>query len=858
MNSKNLGTLAAVLAGGSALAAAVFLWPVRDAKRTAVDEVDSSAVEAAKETADNTTVTNNFVTAVKMEQMKARDFNFEKVGERFRAEGVELGAAGEITMHSEVTGGKLDQQLVRAERVKNEKTTKSLARAKKVKGVADVQSDTGNVRYDGYFAGIDLEYRYDGRMVEEFFHISDTLKAELKQSGDDLVITSLMPTMFRENGDLLKALEDTVVDQSTLVKDQRPIEPHDGKDVTKMYGSLEVNHGGHRFGLPAAYAVDATGEKKNLARTFAWTAKGLEVRTELPNAWVQAAEGQIMIDPSTVVGGTAVNLRTWNERNFVKDAAGNYHMGYMGVYSSRWVAVHTRSDDDTGVSWQAPDIIEPNYGPSENTHYTPSLVIDSNDTLHAVWSDHGHIPTQAADKGTYGSWGHRLRYAWCNAACASGVWQPNDPDAQESVRIKLVTVQANIGPTPAQHQAYSHLAVDQQDTVHITWAEWGVISARHRYFQRDAGGLSEKAGTGWNDIHSQIVVDNNNQVHYLGSDYWNNYDIRHYAWLPPPDEAWSIRPAMVPRSSNPGNGGRVHLREFTSVVDVNNHIHVAVDAYDRWETNPTYHVWYGRYDNIQQDWENVEPVFPIVRNEHNYAPSITVDDASLVHLVWYRAIQPNNLIMYARKQTGALGQPSPPWTVADRLVFSTGTQYNPQIRPRLSWPNPSPNNSVTAGVVDVLIVENGSEILYQSTGAPVQGPAPTLPLDHTFVDTNTPTFEWRRVGSDTGAAGANAITYELDVAPTPVFDGGATITINTGNNPSHTFTGAGGQSIPDGEYRYWRVKARNSYGAGPFGAIYEVGADLTAPNAFDLLTPAHQSDPGTRTPRFTWEAAIDP
>ncbi len=855
MNAKNLGTAAAVLAGGSALAAAVFLWPVRD---------DKTDVEAPKETvatvetdAEARAVTNNFVTAVKIEQMKARDFNFDQVGSKFRAEGIELGAAGEVTMHAEQTGGKIDQHLVRAERVKGEKTTKVLARNEKATGATETAADTGNVRYDGFFAGIDLEYRYDGRQVEEFFHISDKLKAELVQSGDELVITSLMPGMFRENGDLLKSVQDTKVDQSNLKKDQRPFEPHDGLDVMKVHGGLEVNHAGHRFGLPAAYALDTTGIKHDLARTFAWTAKGLEVRTHLPNEWVQQSKGSILIDPSTVVGGTAVNLRTWNERNFIKDSNDNYHMGFMGVYSGRWVATHTRSTDDTGVSWEAPNIIEPNYGPSENTHYTPSIIIDSDDRLHATWSDHGHIPAQAADKGTYSSWGHRLRYAWCDNACASGVWQPTHSDAAESVRLKLVTVQAGIGPTPARHQAYSHEAVDNADTVHITWAEWGVINARHRYFQRDAGGLSEKAGTGWNDIHSQIVVDNNNQVHYLGSDYWNNYSIKHYAW-DTGAEAWNVRPEMVPRKTTGGNGGRVHLREFTASVDVNNHIHVGVDAYDRWDLT-TYHVWYGRYDDIQQGWENVELVYPITQAEHNYGPSITVDDNSLIHLVWYRAVQPNNLIMYARKQTGALGQPSPPWTTPERLVISTGTQYNPQIRPRLSWPT-GPNNSVTPGVVDVLIVENGSEILYQSTGSPVEGPQPNLPLDHTFVDNSTPVFEWRRVGSDTGGTGQNAITYVLEVAPTPVFDTFVNFPngIDTGNNNSHTFSGAGGETIPDGEYRYWRVKARNGYGDGPYGPIYEVGADLTPPNAFDLLEPADQSDPGTRTPRFTWEAAVDP
>ena len=149
----------------------------------------------------------------------------------------------------------------------------------------------------------------------------------------------------------------------------------------------------------------------------------------------------------------------------------------------------------------------------------------------------------------------------------------------------------------------------------------------------------------------------------------------------------------------------------------------------------------------------------------------------------------------------------------------------------------------------MVLIFNGDKILYISTGAPVEGPQPMLPLEHSFIQDTTPTLEWRRVSSDNGTN----TDYEIQISNTPLFTG-ATWTGVTGNANTYTVPSA----IADGQYRYWRVRAVNSFAAGPAGPIFEVGIDTTPPNTFNLLTPANNSDPGTRTPRFTWEPAVDP
>ena len=291
-----------------------------------------------------------------------------------------------------------------------------------------------------------------------------------------------------------------------------------------------------------------------------------------------------------------------------------------------------------------------------------------------------------------------------------------------------------------------------------------------------------------------------------------------------------------------GNAGRQHNREFNTVVDGNNNIHLATRAYDRWH-EARYRIWYGRFDSNSQAWADVEQAYPDDSPAtHNYSPSITVDSNNRAHLVWHRAVTPSNQLMYANKVAGQS------WSAATRLIYSTGTTYNPQIRPRLSFPV-GPNNTVTANIVDVLVVENGDRILYLSTGAPVEGPQPILPLDHSFTQDTTPTLEWRRISSDNGAN----TEYELQISATPLFTGAAVVAVASNAN---TYTDA--TLIADGQYRYWRIRAKNTYASGPWGPIFELGVDTTAPGAFNLLLPANNSDPGTRTPRFTWEPAVDP
>ena len=915
MNGRKLGAMAAVAVCGAAIVFALAPdRPGEQSERTPARAGERPSIGSTPSEVAARLALNNAVTvAESKDERKVRDFVFAKVAEGFRAEGVEIGDAGKVVLTSQLTGGKLAAQLKSARAVhpgEQSERTRALERGKAPTSRTSDNADGSSVRYLGFFEGIDVEYRYDGKDIEELFHLSDDLKASLVERGEDLRITTLLPAVFRENGALLTAASQAEIDTKHLKKDESPPRPEEGHDRVRIRGDAELANGTHRFGLPAAVAIDSKRAKTSLMREFAWVPKGLEVTVEMPAAWLAEAQGKVVIDPSLVDFGRGINQTTWNERNFVKDSEGNFHVAYRGVYHGRWLPIHSEGDPG-GNAWQQPDLIQISFGTSENQYYTPTLTIDSQDTLHAIWGDHGYVPNYSDLKGTHTSWGHRPRYARCVNGCAAAanaslsgppVWDP--PGEREQLAKLVPIVGGTPRPTDATHLSYYHMAVDSSDTLHIQFSEWGRISARHRYFQLPSGGeVQEKQSLGWNDIHAQMIVDENDQVHYLGSDYWGVYGVRHFQW-DRTNEQWEQKANFSPRDPQGDNSGRMHGREMQAAVDRNNNIHVAINMYDRWN-DQHYATWYGCWLEDPGDATETPPRLPGEGpglwygecpssgnpagtlpcdgstsgsrqcgmqvwdpDPHSYRPSIVADDANNVWIAWRENRLPVSVVLFTANIFGIQMPPSgapldgerpvqfEPSAVK-RLLAGTGTQFDPQFRPRLSYPRngpgltpgTNPNYSVANSTLDVMIVENAAELRYVSTGAPVEGAPPLVPLDGTFTKDSTPEFRWARIGADTGVG---AITYWLELAPTAHFDSNVVRT-NAGTADTYTWPTA----MTNGQYGYWRVQAQNLNGLGPFGEIYEVGIDTDAPAAFSLTSPANGTDPANRTPVFEWETAAD-
>jgi len=824
-----IGLTATAIAG----AATTIWWGVAD---RGAAPTDAPGVVAANEP---DVIRDNAKTMFKLiDDRKTRNFAFKIEGDRVDADGI-VASRGEMTFTSQVTGKTLKQRLTGASLIDGD-SRDPLETGEAVKPSVEQSDKRGSVRYPGFYAGLDLEYRYDGKDVEEFFHVNNDLHQRLAGSGEDLEVRTIFPGVSREGGALVSALTPGVAAPDAKLAPDNVELPQGvvGKD------SVELTVGPDRWTLPAAVAIDGRGEKLALQRTFRFVPEGLEVSVRLPGAWMKTADAPVVVDPSVIDNTRAMQNITWNERSMVVDSKGRHHIVYRGVHQGYWKAMYTSGD---GNIWDDPvPVANVDTAKGENQHYIPTLAIDGTDTLHALFNDWGYNPSNAAARGPHSGWGHRVHYARCTNRCALKDWSWNGQAGG-----KILT------PTSAYWQAYQHMAIDQQNVVHIAFEQGDPYA--HFYFQISPQGvLVQKPGLPLNYHATNLVVDNSNVVHYLGADYWNSYNVRHFIWnraADGGDGAWEQRAQLQIRFD--GEAGRPAVsgchpyfsnHRLASSTAPNGRIHVTMQLYNHWcGTEYTWRIGYGEYDPATDTWAAAQVLnMPnYVQGQHEHVAQITVDNNNTAHVVWLRNGATQNLVFYARRPSGGV------FTNGVKLLRSVGSFDAPQMRPRLSFPA-GPNSSVPAGLLDLVVLENGGELRYFSTGAPVDGPILDLPRDHTYTNITRPQFQWRRIPSDDNTN----TTYELEIDTTPLF---SSIRVSkTGlTQPTYTLSGSGNEVLSDGQFYYWRVRARNANGFGPFGPIFELGVDTTPPANFNLIAPADGSDPQTKTPTFTWETAVD-
>ncbi len=880
--------LTGILASGALVFAGVY-WSGADKATEPADapaKQDAAKAEAMMKTQS---VMGNISIAKAEDDRKVRDYKFQKKGAVIEAEGIKITAPGKMEVSSQVTPGTLKQELTHASFRLNGKAIKKIERNPIPEAYTTHDGKKGRVKYDDFYSGIGLEYVYDGKDVEEFYHLSDTVKQDLIKSGADLHLSALFPGLSVDQGAMF-----TEVGTPTNTEGLWGMPDGQGGEIRPESdrvtdAELELTIRQHRFVLPKAIAFDSTGKKLELQRELKWRDDGLRVAVNLPNAWVKEAQGQIVIDPSIIDNTRASHLSSYQEKNIVRDSTNRIHVVYRGIHNGVWTPMYTSG---TGSNWDTPTPIRTTHYAGVSNYYTPSIVIDGLDRLHVVFSDYGNIPdsTEKVAAGfQYPGWGYTGYYARCDNACASRTW--TDPFAATGGEGGGL-----LPGTANRYQYYFDMAVDQNNDVYITYREDGAGRATVAY-KVTATGFSALAGLGDAYLSQNIVVNSANQVLFVGGEYYNEMAMKIYELN---NGTWLLRDKLVPRirtgmSVDSGasylgtNDGNLRHYRLSSTIDKNDYLHILAEVKDEWhkdkwrmmyyEFNPTtsnsqsYNTAYtsangGSEGQLRHLW-----VFPYESPaDHVNHPSITVDEGAnsgtpKVHAFWWRNADPSPYVEYASLVRGASAFSAP-----SRFLTSTEAQSAPKVRPRVVHPaqtndtaycdgttppctHPNAEVKVASGtaLIDMLVVLGTSDLRYISTGQPVEEPSLKTPQDHSYTQLTTPTLTWNKIPSDTGS---NGIVYDLQVDTTPLFNS------NSGSPLiSHDDLGVDNKtlvtSLTDGSFYYWRVRADGPHGAGPWSSIFEIGVDNTAPGAFDLLSPANNSDPGTKTPTFTWEAASD-
>jgi len=244
--------------------------------------------------------------------------------------------------------------------------------------------------------------------------------------------------------------------------------------------------------------------------------------------------------PSSFLGygidsSNAKTLTSFQENSIARDSNGRLHVVFSGVYLGEWTPMYTSGN---GSAWDTPTPIRTTSYSGVSMYYTPSIVIDSQDRLHVVFSDYGNIPAspEKVDAGfTYSGYGHVGYYARCDNYL-SGIWK--DP----------FTLEDGGGLLPAtanRYQYYFDMDVDRNDNVYITWREDGSSRSTVAY-KINSTGFTALPSLGDAYLSQNIVVDNNNKVLFVGGEYYNEHAMKIYE-LDASESTWFLRDKLIPR-----------------------------------------------------------------------------------------------------------------------------------------------------------------------------------------------------------------------------------------------------------------------------------------------------------------------
>ena len=135
-------------------------------------------------------------------ELKERAHAFVAVDDGFAAEGVKVAPDGTVTFTAQKDGTRLVQTPVAARVVDKTQTVEDFP-ANIGTGIIKDEQGASSVLFKDRLGSVDLEYRYDGVQMEEFFHVDSTLAGKLAEAGHDLELSSRFPTLTESAGAVL-------------------------------------------------------------------------------------------------------------------------------------------------------------------------------------------------------------------------------------------------------------------------------------------------------------------------------------------------------------------------------------------------------------------------------------------------------------------------------------------------------------------------------------------------------------------------------------------------------------------------------------------------------------------------------
>jgi len=769
----------------------------------------------------------------------ARAASLRVEGNVIRGDGIDMPEPGTLAFTA-FNGAKVTQRVDAAVVVDAGGQKHTLARQPS-EGTATGDGEKSQARFADFFAGLDLEYTWDGRDIEEFFHVDDGLRQDVVRSGGSLVLTTVFPGLDPRNA-ALRNMSNQAPDPRTLAEGEPlPAPPLPGQPIDTR-GEVELYADLGRFILPPAVAVDGADQRLELDRHFEFTSRGLEVAVTVPASWLATTEGRVVIDPSVVDNRRTINLSNGNSYGYsiVRDSLGRLHVVYAAVYDGSWSVAYSSSSDN-GLSWTRPTRV---FSGVSTIYYLepPTLAIDSQNNLHTAWSMYGQFTIDNGDIDTLdtSNFASLVRYARCSDGCGSSNWQFQGTPSGKFISQNSSADTYEYGP---------HLAIDGNDTAHLMY----MVCSNDCFLQYLTIDVSENVTS---DLESPgqylwdygFYIDSSNTPNVFYSEYSCtgscSYKLRR-AIYDTNLGAWVDRGVFDPRESSfannsggaCGNSSYAYLYGISGSVGPDGIIHLAFSVYNGCNGYFPAHVAFNTVSNTFGD-----AVF--VRKPSNSGsflnatnPLVTVDQENDLHFLWNERASRNTLFL-AKKALGATL-----FTAPEQLLRAGNAS---PIKVLCSKYFPLSMRGVNGENLSILVVFGGNSLQYLSTGAPLDFPVASAPRNHSYTETLTPTFTWLKLRNDPGT-----FDYVVEVDESPLFDTALLTSLRSNRSATVRFAPSG--RLRDEGCYYWRVRAENSVGAGPNSEPFEFCVDTTPPRAARLIAPANGSDPGTRTPTFVWE-----
>ncbi len=809
-----------------------------------------------------------------------RDARIEHIHGMFRARGLQISEDGLVVYQSRQRAGMdVAMQLTGVRLAKGRDVVSDLKLAQDPRPEVSNEVQRGTITFLNVVRGLDLQFVYDGGAVKENVILHEAFREALAGTDADRIeLLYRYSDLDAENGG---------PPLQFLNEGGTPVATGD-QGTAKMY----LGQGGMPdFTLDTPF-IQAPGNRIDLPRYLDLTdTERPEVRVSVPLEALSGLSWPVTIDPSLVDSMNSMN--SWSQGDVMaRGPDGALHVLYskwsLGPEGRwRWHILHATGEREPGgMVWTRNGIVAPSHYTSGqwSDQYYPSACVTSTGTLHAFfieyrrevgqwevdhaykpagepWVDTGviqrngtyhHHPTCAVDQNDnvyvvfMGSGGGCAVFAQFDPDVTSDVEPPGIGEGGETVVVQggwqdMVTLKC-------EWHCQDVIGVDGDDTLLVGYnrCRGGTWLFLREAGQRDWVQKNWPNNRGWDEWYQP---------------WWDANDNRGL-----PDAAIGVCPAWNDnRYTNPDlfvdERGDAHMVWSMGMGSWCN-------EQARFVGHPVwfYRTAYARFDRSLDRWTDwAFPQGPNTLEENQWQekePVVVVDDPDPdnfgnrgnVHVLYWAESIPRS-VRYARmpvQADGSYSYQSPEvngWEDLGDLVHgSQAIRWHVQARGSL-FPE---NNRVLEDLLDITFVEDSSQIVYVSTGQPVEKVRLKTPINHRYISEIRPTFRWDRLSTDQGDG---RVTYIFEIATSPIFlEAEIVHTSPVIQDVEYALP----EDLANGRYYYWRVTPSNALGPGFPSDPYEVGIDTQPPQAFDLLTPENNADPRTKTPTFTWEEALDP